>query len=378
MRIVFDGRSIFPGMGGIGRHALNLARELAKHLGDEEELIVLVGSRRLPSPTVSGPRTREHTVDAALIDPEFEQIRLPALLEELEADLYHNPCFSVPIAASGVRRVATVHDVVFLRLPDLVEPRLRRYLTHATKTACAAADRIITASEFSRREIEELCDRPADSVVVVPNAVDPSFFEPVQPRRMSDVPYVLYVGSLETKKNVSALVHGFARLLEDRPELPHRLLLAGGRGGGPCDLGAALAREPRARDRVTVLDHVPEPSLRPLIQGASVFAYLSEYEGFGLPPLEAMACGVPTLVSDRSALPEVTNGASMLVDPHDPAAVARALDRLIGDEALRRELVSRGRIAARRFSWAKSAEQLLELYRDLVRPRLRVLEGGVS
>jgi glycosyltransferase involved in cell wall biosynthesis len=380
MRIVFDCRSVFPGMGGIGRATAALARALPAALVGHE-LLLLVGARRSERPLVEAPNVREIPVDAAMIDPEFEQIRLPGLLAEVEADLYHGTCFSVPLARGHTKRVATVHDVVFRRRPDLVDDGLRRYLDRWTDVSCSVADAVVTVSEFSRREIADLYGRAESRIDVVSNAVDREFFS-IERRHQGGRPTLLSVGALEAKKNVRALLAGFARLLEREPALPHELVLVGGQGGARFDLDTSLGALGPARERVRILGHVPESQLHELYATSAGFAYLSEYEGFGLPPLEAMAAGVPTLVSNLSCLPEVTGDGALAVNPHDPNAVAVALSRLLKDEELRRTLVKRGRKVAAWYSWEKSATALARVYERLItkperaQPALKILVGG--
>jgi glycosyltransferase involved in cell wall biosynthesis len=300
-----------------------------------------------------------------MIDPEFEQIRLPALLEDLRTDVYHGTCFSVPMAPGGTKTVATVHDVVFRRRPELVEPKLRGYLDRWTGVSCEYANAVVTVSEHSRREILELYGRDAR---VIPNAVSAELFE-VERATLPGPPYVLYVGSIEPKKNVEELILGFDALLAESEALPYHLVLAGSATYTP-------ALPERLRDRVHVLGHVPEGHLLKLYGGASAFAYLSEYEGFGLPPLEAMAAGVPTVVSNRTSLPEVTGGAATVVDPKDVEGVARGLAQaLLAKDELG---VERGKNAARRFSWRKSAEALAALYEEIARPALKLHVGGAA
>ena len=305
--------------------------------------------------------TRTVTVDAAMVDPRFEQLRLPGLLSEIGADLYHNPCYAVPVGVRGVRRIATVHDVAFRSRPDLVDPSIGTYLDHWTKVSCLVADAVVTVSEFSRGEILRFYPIENDRLGVVANGVDAAYFDLSRPTAAA--PYILYVGCIEEKKNVAALVHGFAELLRRRPALPHRLVLTGGTAGGIELEIAELAGEPQVESRIEQTGYVSEARLRTLYAGAASFCYLSEYEGFGLPPLEAMAAGIPTLVSDRASLPEVTAGAALLVDPHDRGAVADALDRLLSDGSLRRSLSRRGRAVAARYSWAESARRLAVIYR---------------
>jgi glycosyltransferase involved in cell wall biosynthesis len=351
MRIVLDCRSVFSGMGGIGRATAGLAPALARAVAPHE-ILLLRGARDTQLPIAAGPNVRDVPANAAMIDPLFEQVTLPGLLDELEADVYHGTCFSVPI---GVRaaRVATVHDVVFRQRPELVEPGLRAYLDRWTEVSCEVAEAVVTDSEFSRREIASAYGRLAD---VVPIAVDERFF--AAPRLIARDPFVLYVGSFEPKKNVRELLTAFARLVSRRLDLRHALVLA---GSGPLDV-AAIARELGIGERVHVAGHVPDDELVKLYSAADGFAYLSEYEGFGLPPLEAMAAGTPALVSDRTSLPEVTGGGALVVDPHDPESVAKALERLLTDRELRSELRTTGREAARRFSWEASARALAGIY----------------
>jgi glycosyltransferase involved in cell wall biosynthesis len=364
-------------MGGIGRTTASLARTLPEHLHDHE-ILFLLGARRPEHPLSQAPNAQEVPTNAAMIDPEFEQIRLPDLLLELGVDLYHGTCFAVPLGARRVKRVATVHDVVFRRHPDMVDPGLRAYLDRWTDVSCEVADAIVTVSEFSKGEIAELYSCDEDKICVVPNAVDEEFFR-IERRFPKGPPYVLYVGAIEAKKNIEPLLRGFAALLDLDKSLRHHLVLVGGAGGAAFDLEAAVERSPSIKGRVHATGHVPEEKLRELYAGADAFAYLSEYEGFGLPPLEAMSVGIPCVVSKKSSLPEITNGAALEVDPHKPEAVAKALKSAIRDTRLSADLVRRGFSAARRFAWPTSARTLADLYRRILAPvSFKVLSGGAA
>jgi glycosyltransferase involved in cell wall biosynthesis len=201
---------------------------------------------------------------------------------------------------------------------------------------------------------------------VIPNAVGEEFFK-IERKPVQGPPFVLYVGSIEPKKNVEELILGFDALLARRKDLEHHLVLAG-------SLAYVPAVPERLKSRVHLLGHVPEEHLKQLYGAASAFAYLSEYEGFGLPPLEAMAAGIPTVVADRTSLPEVTDGAAEIVDPQKPEDVARGLEvALDGRDELR---IERGREAAARFEWKKSARMLALVYEVVTQPSLKVLVGG--
>lgn len=379
MRIVLDCRSVFPGMGGIGRSTAMLADALPRVLPGAE-IHFLCGARKPEQPLSSAKNARLVETDAAMIDPVFEQLMLPGLLEDIEADVYHGTCFAIPIPRSCAAYVATIHDVVFRRHPELVEPRLREYLDRATDVACELADAIVTVSGFSRQEIATLYGRSADKIEIVPNAVERRFFaEKAEPR--NDPPYLLYVGSIEPKKNILPLLQGFLRFLQLTPGARHELWLAGSLGGGSSglDVEAYLREWPLLRDRVRLLGHAPDADLPRIYAGATAFAYLSAYEGFGLPPLEAMAAGVPTVVADLTSLPEVTQGAALLVDPTSPDAVGRALCRLVNDDDLRRSLAKRGPKIATQYSIEESARKLGTVYEQaLAHRRARRCVGGAA
>jgi len=367
VKIVFDCRSVFAGMGGIGRATAALARFLPAAL-PEAELVYLHGARRPEAPLSTAKNVEDLVTDAAMIDPVFEQLLLPELLDDCQADLYHNPCFAVPVVAHpDMIRVATVHDVVFRRHPELVPEWLRTYLDSATQASCEVADALVTVSSFSAREIEALY--PVSPLIeVIHNAVDARFFVDEGPEQPAAPPYLLYVGSLEEKKNVRHLLRGMAELCRRRPELPHVLLLVGAIQPG-FDLEAAVAESGVPPERVHYLGHVPDSSLVELYHNASVFCYLSEYEGFGLPPVEAMAAGTPVVAADRASLPEATDGAALLVEPESPRQVATAIERLLDDRELRAECVALGRDVAESWSWASAAKRLAHLYHELLATR---------
>jgi glycosyltransferase involved in cell wall biosynthesis len=281
----------------------------------------------------------------------------------------------VPVIRDGATTVATVHDVVFKRHPQLVEPKLRHYLDAATRRACRTADSLITVSEFSKREIVELYGVDPGRIIVIPNGVR----QPVPasasqdrsaarltPLELSTGAYVLYVGSIEPKKNIDLLLGAF-RIASDRlPGFPIKLALAGSRASGDYPIERRIA-ELGIAGRVAVLGYVPTDLLEDLYAHALMFAYPSLYEGFGLPPLEAMARGVPTIVSNSSSLPEVVGGDALLADPAEPESWAEAIIKLAEEPRLREGLGLRGVERAKQFSWRRSAEAHVDVYGTVVR-----------
>lgn len=356
MRIALDCRSVFRGMGGIGRYAWNLLHEFAD-LDRENDYLCIFTHLGPPEPLRLPSRFRVRIFEAGMIDERFDQFALPGILEEEEIGLYHNPTFSVPVVRTRSRTVATIHDVVFKRHPELVEPKLRLYLDAATRRACRAADALVTVSEFSREEISRLYDVDPSRITVIPNGIRPP--GPATAESPVRGSYVLYVGSIEEKKNIDILLRGFRGVKSSV-----RLVLAGSKGGYPLEERIA---ELGLQDRVSVLGYVPESVLEALYRDASAFVYPSLYEGFGLPPLEAMARGVPTLVANAASLPEVVGDGALLFDPHSAEALTRALESVVESPNLREDLARRGKERAAQFRWSTSAFRHLELFSSIVR-----------
>lgn len=352
MKIVFDGRSIHQSMGGIGRAALELCRAMAA-ARSRHSLTLLLG-RSLGEVRIEGADTL--TVDAAMIDEPFEQLRLPPLLEQLGAEVYFNPTFSLPAIKTTRFQVSIIHDVVFEERPQWVEPGLRSYLSRWSRFAAAEADHVVTVSDDARRRIRKIYDVEDARITRIYNGVSPSSFEPPTAKAVADVrrkyrldgPYVLYLGAIEPKKGVAELIDVFPRLGFSGP-----LVLAGGQGGMMID----LPRVPFLRP----LGYVQEEDKKPLLHAASLFVYPSRYEGFGLPPLEAMALGVPCVVGGETSLPEVVGDVALTADVGKPDLFARTLIRGLNDAEFRERAAKAGPKRARRFSWERSAAEFIKL-----------------
>jgi glycosyltransferase involved in cell wall biosynthesis len=258
------------------------------------------------------------------------------------ADVLHCPTYRGPVREGAVPVVVTVHDVAVFRYPELFPPWTRAYSTRVVPRVLRAARRIIAVSEFTASELESVLGIPREKVRVVPNAVD-GVFAAGGARAEGD--YVLAVGTLEPRKNLQ-------RVIEATDRLGLELRVVGAEGWGAVD--------PRG-DRVTWQGEVADEELARQYRGAMCLVYPSLYEGFGIPVLEAMACGTPVVTSAGGATEEVAGGAAVLVDPLDVAAVAAGIERAIGR---RDELRARGLERAREFSWDASARRTLAVYAD--------------
>jgi glycosyltransferase involved in cell wall biosynthesis len=252
--------------------------------------------------------------------------------------------------------VVTFHDL-FVMTGDYSTPEFRARFTAQARDAAQRADAIIAVSEFTRRQVVGLLGVPEARVRVVHHGARPLDFPNV-----AREPVILHVGALQSRKNVARLIEAFESL-----DAPWRLVLAGSAGFGAPAILDRIARSP-ARARIEMPGYVTPAELGRWYARASVFAFPSLDEGFGMPLLEAMAAGTPIVTSLRSALPEVAGDAALLVDPEDTAALAAALGRLTRDSDLREDLVRRGRARVQTFSWDKAVRETWDVYTQLLGP----------
>jgi glycosyltransferase involved in cell wall biosynthesis len=271
------------------------------------------------------------------------------------------------------KSVFTLHDIAYLLFPEHHLPRNRIYLRTMMPRFLRRADRIIAVSENTRRDTLRSYPIDPEKIEVIPEGVEPRFRPDIEHDVVADVRrrlglperFVLSVGTIEPRKNHATLVEAFASLRDRHPDVG--LVIAGGRGW----LYDAFFERVRALgmdDHIVFTGYVPDEDMPALLNAAEVFAFPSEFEGFGLPPLESMACGTPVVCSDAASLPEVVGDAGMLVSPRDVGAWIQAIDRLLGDPTLRAGFGARGLVRARPFTWDAAADRTLEVYRSVLVP----------
>jgi glycosyltransferase involved in cell wall biosynthesis len=287
------------------------------------------------------------------------------LLARPRPDVLFVPAHVLPLA-HPLPSVVTVHDLGYRYFPDAHPLGQRLYLDWSTRFSSRAATHVIADSEATRRDLARFYGVPAEKVTVVYpgrdeqlRRVDPT---PVRARYGLGSDYLLHVGTLQPRKNLARLIAASGTL---RAQWPRLELVLAGQPGWQSESILALARQ--HSDFVRLLNYVPDGDLAGLYSGALAFVFPSLYEGFGLPVLEAMACGTPVVCSNTSSLPEVAGEAVLLVDPGDMAALANAISRLLADASLRASLAAKGLEQVRKFSWERAAEETLGVMDQAVR-----------
>jgi glycosyltransferase involved in cell wall biosynthesis len=295
-------------------------------------------------------------------------VRIPLALARERVTLFHAPHYVLPPLVR-CKSVVTIHDVIHLMFPQYLPNRMAlSYARLSIGLAARRATRVMTVSESSKRDILRYVQIPPDKVDVIYNAYDERFgVEPkeedvvrVRERYQLHDEFVLYAGNVKPHKNLERLIQAFD--LVRKRGLDHlKLVLIGDEISKYAALRRAVHRH-RLHQYVRFLGYLPEQTLAVMYRLAGVFVFPSLYEGFGLPPLEAMASGTPVVTSNVSSLPEVAGDAAVLVDPYDPGAIADGIHRVLTDEGLRRDLRRRGLARAHQFSWEQSVRRVREIY----------------
>jgi glycosyltransferase involved in cell wall biosynthesis len=368
LRIAIDARKLHDY--GIGTYVRNLLRELARQDGDDHYMLLC---RRDDAGFISGlgPRFTAVTESARHYSIR-EQVTVPLSIGRSRVDLFHAPHYVVsPLMTCPY--VVTIHDCIHLRFPQYLPNRAASLYAKTVMTVAARrAKRVLTVSNASKEDILSYLGVPASKVEVIYNALDERLETPPSPDDVVRVrerfqltsPFILYTGNIKPHKNLDRLIEAYS-LLRPRGFEHVKLLIIGDEISKYPNLRRLVHRF-QLHKHVRFLGFVPDETLAVLYRLAAVFVFPSLYEGFGLPPLEAMAAGTPVITSNVSSLPEVVGDAALLIDPMDPGAIADAMARVLGDEALRASLVCRGHERVKAFSWKRSVARIREVYAELV------------
>lgn len=367
MRIALDYTPAIRQGAGVGRVVRSLTRALADSDRANDYTLVVAAGTALPSADTWPARFRfrqlplTERAQATL----WGRLSLPLSPEPLvgRQDVWHGVDYLLP-PLYRTPGLVSVHDVSFLARPDCAEPSLARYLAGTVPRSVQRAALVITGAEAAKADLCQWLKLAPERVRVVPDGVDPAFFRsgPSQ-RPAGDPPYILSVGTIEPRKNGVGLIAAYERLRADHG-YDGRLLFVGGAGWQTEAFYQRLKESP-ARDGISLLGRRPDDEVAVLMRAADLFAFPSVYEGFGLPPLEAMACGAPVVAGDIPVLREVLGDAAQFAPPTDAEALAGAMARVLSDPALRAQLVAHGRQQAARFTWRASAERQLAVYAEV-------------
>lgn len=318
--------------------------------------------------------SRDYTFYSLPKDDRREEIEIPIWLSKEKADLFHltQNGFRIPTQCS-CKLVVTIHDLIPYFLPEMVRPSFLRRFTTEMPVIVERADRIITVSVTSKKDIISVFKIDPDKIVVIPSAPT-SAFRPLPKSETKawlrktygfNKPYILYVGGLNPRKNVAELIYAYAKI---RRLLPggQSLVILGPEGKHLAKLrllGEALNITP---EELIFPGFIDSAELPRFYNGADLFVYPSLYEGFGLPPIEAMACGKPVITSNVSSLPEVVGEAALTVNPYDTLELAGTILKVLSDDSLQSDLSHKGLEHSRKYNWRDIAEQVLQVYRDVV------------
>ena len=367
MRIAIDAHSVGTGLGGNESYATNLIEALAEI--DQTNRYTLYVTKR-EAVERFGNRWPNFSVRSTL--PHTPLIRIPL---SLSAELRRNPVdvlhvqFTAP-PFSPCPVVVSIHDLSFEHLPQTFKWRSRKQLRITVRRTARQASHVMALSEYARNDIVKTYQVSPDKISVIPLAAG-NHFRPVRDeeelQRVRQTygiegEYMLSVGAIQPRKNLGRLVAAYSHLRGAKPEGKLPKLVLAGKCAWLYDETLRAIEELELSDSIILTGYVPESDLPALYSGALCFIYPSYFEGFGLPPLEAMQCGVPVIVGDRTSLPEVVGDAGVLVDPFDVNALAAAIEKVVSDSNLRAKLSVQGLARAKLFEWRETARQTLAVY----------------
>jgi len=386
MKVVFDGTPFLLEKTGIGHYTANLVAHLLRSRPELELSlfsISLRGGHRLKrvSPPLEGVEVKGYNLPANFLYYVWWRRTTMFPAESLlgDLDIFHATNYQAP-ALRQARLVSTVHDINFVRFPEMQSKGIRRFIS-SLPGLLENSRMVLADSRFTADELSEVYELPPEKVRVVYPGLNPVFLDEPGEEEVETAlraygltpPYLAYIGNLHPRKNLATLLEAFSLLCERG--LEHQLAVIGGGGLGKLNNTEyhklmSRVRDLGLEDKVAFTGYVPDERLRSLLARADMLVFPSIYEGFGLPPLEAMACGVPVITSSRASLPEVVGDAALLLeDPLEAEEIAAAVEALISDPVLRSGLVEKGQARARGFTWEKAAGEVLEVYD-------RVMEGG--
>jgi len=358
VKIGIDGRTFsVPNPGGAVRTGIELTKELNNLHSDLEIFSNSNAASRLNGISVD---SYAYNRNSKILGMLWEQFALPKRATDLEVDILYSPVAYCPLVPTSFLCAITIHDLSsfhghsagwYNQFERIVVPKM-----------ASRADIIFTVSKFSKSRICSELDIPESKVHVIYNGVNEQFFSNSHSDSNLDLPdsYLLYVGALSTRKNISGLLKAF-RILKENYGIEHELVLIGPEDDPTNESDISSEIIDPIRENIVQLGYIPDDDLKVVYDFADVFVFPSFYEGFGMPPLEAMACGTPVVASDRTAIPEVLGDGAEYVNPDSPESIAKGVNNILTNTELKRSLIKKGHNRAAKFQWNKSAKNLREV-----------------
>ncbi len=367
MRIGINGRFLVAKQTGVQRAAFNLIKTLFE-VDRDNEYFLFTGKSQLDNPEWNFPNVS--LVASSIREGEsfrnhlWEQFSLPRLAKRYQVDILHSPANMAPILYRG-KSIVHIHDLCFVVNPQWYSYTFHRVYNFIIPRLAKKSTMVITNSNNSRNDLLQFCDVDSEKVRLIYWAVDDTFHQFPKVASLSQIQeddYILYVGSLEPRKNISTLVKAYERLRVQNPSISTKLVLIGGESPLFADNQLQIKN---FKDDIIFKGFVSDDLLRAYYRKAKVVAYPSLYEGFGLPPLEAMASGAPVVTSNTSSIPEVVGDAALLVSPYDTNQLAATLARVITSPQLQDSMRQKGRDQVRKFNWYRVARNILGVYYEV-------------
>lgn len=377
IRIGIDVTSAVAQGAGIGRYTRELVQALVRLDSKPSYCLFSARAPKLtvvadPLPEAPNVEYRETWLSEKWLYRMWYRLHLPISVQRFtgEIDVFHSPDFVLP-PVGDIPSVLTIHDLSFIHYPEAFTPSLLKYLNNVVPSSVARVNHVLADSLATKNDLIDIWQVPNEKVTVVYSGVNSSFRPVTDKERidhlrkkyeLGDNPYILSVGTLQPRKNYEMLMRAFKPVADS---YDHQLIIAGGHGWMYEQIQKEIDQQGLGQ-RIRLIGFVEDQDLPALYSQASLFVFPSLYEGFGIPVLEAMACGVPAISSDSSSLPEVAGDAGLLISPVNQELWSKSIIQLLNDSARRTKMVAAGYLQARKFSWRKAAEQVLDTYHMLL------------
>lgn len=371
MYIAIDGRFASGQRTGVGRYTLGLISSLAKLIGKNQLTLFFNDDfEEIENKNVNFLKT-SIIPESHPLNELWENLVLPMYLRRKKIEIFHSPAFFLPVFKLRTKKIVTIPDLAVFKYPDAFPCKFSKYLQFMIKQSVKRADRIIAVSNFVKDEIINLLRVKEEKISVIYLGIDPPFIPPSEREaeridnfreaRGLSRGFILYAGTIEPRKNIINLIRAFSILKQEG--FKHKLVLGGKKGWLYEDIFKE-SENSRFKEDIIFTEYIPDEELRLYYSSCDTFVYPSIYEGFGLPPLEAMSCAAPVVVSDIPVFREVLGDAPIFVDAYRPESIAEGIDKILMDTKLREEMILKGKERAKSFTWGKTAKDTLKLYEE--------------